>query len=150
MKSVVVRVVLLSLVLFCAVPAFADERADAVKLVKDAVAYLNANGLEKTLDALNDPKGPFIKGNLYVFSYDLNGVMMANYVKPALIGQNVLEVPDSRGKKFRKEIVERAKKEGSGWVDYVTDHPKTKLPEEKTTYFEKVGDLIFACGIYKK
>jgi signal transduction histidine kinase len=46
-------------------------------------------------------------------------------------------------------MVEKAKA-GSGWVDYVSEHPKTKLPEEKTTYIEGVGDIFFGCGIYKK
>jgi len=99
---------------------------------------------------LNDPKGQFVKGALYVFAYDLNGTMMANTAKPALVGQNVLDVPDADGKKFRREIIDIAQKNGSGWVDYKTLHPKTKAMEQKTTYFEKADDLVFACGIYKK
>lgn len=152
MKKMIVTTVLLSLTL-CLLgfaTAYADDRADAVKLVKDVKTYLEVNGLEKTLDVLNDPKGQFMKGDLYVFSYDLNGFVLAVYFKPALIGQNVMEVPDAKGKKFRKEMIERAKTEGSGWVDYYGEHPKTKLLEEKTTYFERAGDVVLGCGIYKK
>jgi len=135
----------------CAAPTVhADDKADAIKLVQDSAAFLKANGLEKALDALNDPKGAFVKGDLYVFAYDLSGNMMANVAKPAMVGQNVLDVPDSAGKKFRKEIIDRAQKEGSGWVDYKTLHPKTKLVEDKTTYFERADDIVLGCGIYKK
>jgi len=130
--------------------AYAGEKEDAVKMVKDAVVFYKANGMEKTLDILNDPKSQFTVGNLYVFAYDLNGTMMANTAKPALVGQNVIDVPDADGKKFRREIIDIAQKNGSGWVDYKTLHPKTKAMEQKTTYFEKVDELVFACGIYKK
>jgi signal transduction histidine kinase len=130
--------------------AQAGEKEDAVKMVKAAASYLQANGLEKALDALNDPKGEFVKGDLYVFAYDENGTMMSNVNKPSLVGQNIIDVPDANGKKFRREIIERAKKGEAGWVDYVTLHPKTKVNEQKTTYFEKAGDLILGCGIYKK
>jgi cytochrome c len=135
----------------CAAPAVqADDKADAIKMVQDAKAFVTTNGLEKALDALNDPKGPFIKGDLYVFAYDLAGNMMANAAKPAMVGQNVLDVPDSAGKKFRKEIIERAQKEGTGWVDYKTLNPHTKLVEDKTSYFERVEEIVLGCGIYKK
>lgn len=128
----------------------AEEKNDAVKMVKDAAAFYKANGMEKTIDALSDPKGQFVKGTLYVFAYDLNGTMMANPVKPEMAGQNVIDVPDADGKKFRREINEKAKKDGSGWVDYKTLHPKTKVLEQKTTYFEKVDELVLGCGVYKK
>ncbi|RNC66687.1 MAG: cache type 2 domain-containing protein [Desulfuromonadales bacterium] len=130
--------------------ALADDKDEAVKMVKEAAAFYKANGLEKALDALNDSKGQFVKGTLYVFAYDVNGTLIANATAPDKIGQNVLEVPDSKGKKFRKEIIERAKKEGSGWVDYTIINPKSKVEEQKTSYFEMAGDMVLGCGIYKK
>ncbi len=153
MKTLLLSVVSLvfAMVLVCsATSAHADEKEDAVKMVKDAVTFYKANGMEKTLDVLNDPKGQFVKGVLYVFAYDLNGTMMANIAKPELVGQNVIDVPDANGKKYRQEIVEIAKKSGSGWVDYKTLHPKTKTMEDKTTYIEKIDELVICCGIYKK
>jgi signal transduction histidine kinase len=129
--------------------AHADDKETAVKLVKSAVAYLAANGAEKGLDVLNDPKGEFVKGELYVFAYDLSGIMMANSFKQSLIGQSVIDVPDSAGKKFRREIIEQAQTKGSGWVDYQSQNPKTKAVEQKTTYFEKAGDLVLGCGVFK-
>jgi cytochrome c len=148
MKTLVKVLVLLA-TLSSASACFADGN-EAVQLVKAAAAYYQANGMEKTLDALNDAKGQFVKGDLYVFAYDVEGNMLANSLKQSLVGQNVIDVPDSKGKKFRREIVERAKKGESGWVDYVAQHPKTKEMELKTTYFEKAGDLVLGCGTYKK
>jgi len=152
MKKVVstMMVLMMSVLLMGAAVAHADDKADAVKMVKDAVALYKASGLEKTLDALNDPKGQFVKGTLFVFAFDENGTLLANATAPEKVGQNLLEVPDSKGKKFRKEFVELAKKDGSGWVDYTNINPKTKLDEPKTSYIEKAGELIIGCGIYKK
>jgi cytochrome c len=136
--------------LFAATGAWADEKADAVKMVKSAASYLNTQGLEKALDAINDPKGAFFKGELYVFAFDLSGILLANPAKPDMVGQNVLDVPDSTGKRFRREFIELAKRDGSGWVDYKILNPKTKAIESKTSYIEKSGDVVLGCGIYKK
>lgn len=138
------------LVLACAATVQADQKEDAVAMVKAAAAYLKEHGTDKTLEALNDPKGNFVKGTLYVFAYDSKGTLVANSLKMGLVGQNLLDLPDSKGKKFRREIVERANKGETGWVDYVSQHPQSGDLEEKTTYFQKEGSLILACGIYKK
>jgi cytochrome c len=132
-----------------AVLSHAADQDDAKRLVKQAAAYVKYQGKDKALAEISTPKGMFDKGELYVFAYDLNGVMLAHPKNPALIGQNLLNVPDTEGKLFRKEIVEKAKSEGSGWVDYVYLNPETNRQEHKTTYFLKVGDIIVCCGIYK-
>ncbi len=126
----------------------AADRNDAKALVKKAAAYVKYQGTEKAVAEISKPKGMFDKGELYVFAYDLQGVMIAHPKNPALIGQNLVAVPDSQGKLFRKEIVEKAKANGTGWVDYVYLNPETNRQEHKTTYFQKVGDIILACGIY--
>jgi signal transduction histidine kinase len=152
MKQLWKRVICLMVALLpvCVGMAVADQKEDAVKMVKEAVEYMKANGREKALDTLNDPKGAFVRGDLYVFAYDDGGVLIANSLKQSLVGMNLMDLPDSKGKKFRREIVERANRGETGWVDYVSQHPKTSDLEEKTTYFQKEGGLIFACGVYKK
>jgi len=58
-------------------------------------------------------------------------------------------LPDADGKQFRKEIIERTKTEGKGWVDYSYSNPATKEIEKKSTYFLKAGNVILEAGIYK-
>ena len=129
--------------------SYAADRDDAKALVKRAAAYVKYQGKEKALAEISTSKGMFDKGELYVFAYDLDGVMLAHPKNPALIGQNLIAVPDAEGKLFRKEIVEKAKSKGSGWVDYIYLNPETKRQEHKSTYFQKVGDIIICCGVYK-
>lgn len=126
-----------------------DEKALAKTFVEDAAAFLGTAGKEKGLAELNRKDGKFVKGELYVFAYDLNGTMAAHPVNPKLVGKNLLEVPDVDGKLFRKEIVETAKKSGSGWVDYKYKNPTDGKIEAKTTYVKKAGDLVLCCGVYK-
>lgn len=148
MKTTVTFLVVIGLISF-AVLSHAADRDDAKALVKRAAAYVKYQGKEKALAEIRTPKGMFDKGELYVFAYDLQGVMLAHPKNPALIGQNLINVPDTEGKLFRKEIVEKAKSQGSGWVDYVYLNPETNKQEHKTTYFQKVDDIILCCGIYK-
>ena len=128
---------------------FADSPEQATGLVKKAIAYYKANGLEKALDEFSNPKGQFKEGEVYIFAYDLTGTMLA-HPNPALVGHNLTDVADADGKLFRKESVTVANTQGSGWIDYKYQNPKTKLMERKTTYVEKADDIIICCGIFKK
>ncbi len=129
---------------------FAGGSADQAKtMVDQAAAFFAANGKDKALAEFSNPKGQFVKGELYVFAYDLNGTIVAQPVNPKLIGKNLLDVPDADGKTFRKDVVELAKTKGTGWVDYKYRNPVTNKVENKTTLIKKVGDVIICCGIYK-
>ncbi|MBI5584432.1 MAG: cache domain-containing protein [Deltaproteobacteria bacterium] len=140
--------VLLVVGLFAGI-AYASEKDLAVSLVDKAAALAQAQGKEKALAEISTAKGQFDKGEIYVFAYDTQGVIVGHPKNPKLIGKNLLEVPDPDGKFFRKEIQETAKAKGTGWVDYKYTNPESKKVEQKTTYLKKVGDLIICCGIYK-
>ena len=120
---------------------------EAKKMVLDAIVYIKANGEEKALQEFDKPYGKFQWRDLYVFAYDLKGVMKG-HPNPKLIGRNLYNEPDSKGKLFRKDIVDLVNSRGSGWVDYTYMNPMTRQEEAKITYFQKVGSLIVACGAY--
>jgi hypothetical protein len=151
MKKLTVALVILTVSLVLANWALSRSTPDqAEALVQEAAAFYQANGKDATLKELNNPKGQFVRGDLYVFAYSLkDGSNIAHPFNPKLIGKNFLEVPDPDGKLFRKEIWNQAKTQGAGWVDYKYLDPATKQVENKTTYSEKVGDIILSCGVYK-
>lgn len=128
------RTLLVALVLSAFLPAWAapTPKEQAVKLVKDATTLMESAGKEKALAELGKSDGAFVKGELYVFAYDLKGVIVAHPRNPKLVGKNLLEVPDVDGKLFRKEIVSVATTKGKGWVDYKYKNPETGVVEEKT------------------
>ena len=150
-KSIVVTLVLglISLFSFAGL-SHASGKDDAKTLVKHAAAFVKYQGKGKALAEMSKPRGTFDKGELYVFAYDLQGVMVAHPKNATLIGKNLIDVPDTNGKLFRRDIVEKAKSKGSGWVDYMYLNPETNELELKTTYFQKVGDIIICCGAYKE
>lgn len=131
---------------FCADKGSADE---VVALVKKAVAFQKANGTEKAVAEFNKPKGQFVDRDLYVFAIDAKGTTLANAVNPRLVGKNVMELKDSDGKPFIKNLFDVANAKGSGWVEYNWPNPVTKSIALKATYVEKAGDILIACGIYK-
>ena len=126
-----------------------DKKAEAIALVEKAAAFVSEHGKEKGLAEMNKPGGQFDKGELYVFALDLTGLMAAQPKNPKAVGENLIDKPDNKGKLFRKEIIEKAKTEGSGWVDYFYLNPQTGKEEDKTTYLKRVGDLVICCGVYR-
>ena len=131
----------------------ADDRgtaAEATALVQRAAEYLKANGPAKSYAAFNDTAGQFKDRDLYVFVMDLNGKMLSHGANAKLIGKDLTNLKDSDDKLFIKTMLDVAKSKGKGWVDYKWPHPVTKAIEPKSTYVEKVDDLVVGCGIYKQ
>lgn len=123
---------------------------EAIALVKKAAAYLNEHGRDKAAVAFSDPKGEFVDRDLYVYTADITtGIAWAHGANAKIIGKNVLELKDADGKYFVKDLLEVAKSKGHGWVDYKWPNPVLKTIEAKSTYVEKVGNNVIACGVYK-
>ncbi|MFZ6719838.1 cache domain-containing protein [Undibacterium sp. Ji49W] len=127
----------------------ADE---AIALVKKAAAYLKANGKEKAYVEFNNTSGQFVVKDLYVFVYNINGdgINRAHGANPKMVGKNLLDLKDADGVSIVKSFLDVANsKTGHGWVDYKWPNPNTKELEAKSTYIERVGDVLIGCGIYK-
>lgn len=123
--------------------------AEAEALVKKAVAFVKANGKDKSFAEISNPKGKFVAGELYVFVYDINGKCVAHGGNAKMVGKDLIELKDADGKSFVKERVEIAKTKGSGWQNYKWNNPTTNKIEDKVAYVEKYEDLIVGCGAYK-
>ncbi len=130
--------------------ALADDAADAIAMVKKAVNYIKENGKDKALAEFNNPSGEFKKGDLYIFVTNVQGKMLAHGANAKLVGKDLMGLKDSDGKLFVKEYTEVANTKGSGWTDYKWVNPGTKAIELKSTYVQKIDDLVVGCGIYKK
>lgn len=122
---------------------------EAMALVKKAGTLIRKTNKEKALLEITNPKGQFVDRDLYIFVLDMNGNMLAHGSNPRLIGKNMSEIKDADDRHFVKEILGVAGSKGSGWVDYKWPNPVTKKIEPKTSYFEKVNDVVVVCGIYK-
>lgn len=128
----------------------ADE---AVAMVKKAGAYLKANGKDKAIAAFNDPKGEFIKGDLYVFMFGMtgesNGVALAHGQNAKMVNKNLLDLNAGGVYPIREFLKLASSPAGKGWVTYQWPNSLSKNLEEKNTYVEKFGDVLIGVGIYK-
>ena len=130
--------------------AFAAATADEAKeMVEKAAAYFQANGKEKALAEYNNLKGQFIKGELFIFAVDMNGVSIANPHNEKQRGMNLAALPDVDGKYFIKEMLDLVNSGKTGWVDYKWKNYTTGKVDKKTSYVKKVGDILIGCGIFK-
>lgn len=155
MKALFKGFAMVALAGFVASSAVAADRGtaeEASALVKKAVAYIKANGKEKAVAAINDPKGPFADRDLYIFVYDMKGnnVAIGNGNASKMNGKNMLEMRDADGKYIIKGFIDILSAKNSGWFDYKWPNPVTKAVEAKSSYVEKVDDLIVGSGIYKQ
>ena len=132
-----------------AVFAESAQETEVRQLVKKAVAHIQGQGLEKACKDFADPNGGYLKGDLYVFVQDVNIKVLCHPTNARLIGKELLDVKDADGKSFNKEMQELAKTKGSGWIIYRWPNPVTQQIGTKTTYIERLGELIVGSGVYK-
>ncbi len=143
-KSVVAGVLSAAL----SVGAWAGEKEDAQQLVNDAVAQIGKDKAAAVAE-IGKPKGRYVKGEVYVFAYDLNGVMVAHPMNSKLVGKSLVDVPDAAGKMFRKEIIAGVNAAGAATVDYKYKNPASGAIEDKVTTCRKAADLAVCAGYYK-
>jgi signal transduction histidine kinase len=125
-------------------------KAEAEAMVKKALAYLKANGREKTFAEIDRKDGQFADRDLYLTVYGTDGVVRAHGANAKMIGKNLMELKDVDGKAFVKERVEMAKKKAPFWQDYKFNNPVSGKIEPKTMYCTPEEDLIVCGGVYLK
>jgi cytochrome c len=150
-KAIWGLVVVLAVVFGAVYVAQAAPLDDAKMLAEKAAAYAKANGRDKAIAEIGNPKGQFVKGDIYVTLHDTNGLFVANPVNPKLNGQNHMELKDASGKAFVKECIEIVKTKGSGWITYSWTNPATKKVQAKKAWVQKVEgtDLYTLCGVWQ-
>lgn len=150
MNKNIIAIVAATAMAFAAVPASAGaSKDDAVAMVKKAVAAIKADGVEKAYVAISDRAGPFVKDDLYVVVYQLDGKVLAHGANAKFVGKDMIEAQDVDGKLYVKERVELAAKQPSFWQDYKFVNPVSKKVEPKEMYCERLENTAVCAGIYK-
>ncbi len=153
MKRLLILLSLSVFVLF-SVRAMAGDNAtteECVQKVHKAAALINARGLEEAIKLIEDPKGPYVWKDSYVFLMDMKGKMLAHPMQPELARyEHVLLETDATGKAIFVHFVNIAREHGEGWVDCMWPKPGKKSPSKPVTYIYKVPskDLIVGAGVY--
>lgn len=125
-------------------------KEDAVAMVKKGVAYIKANGKDKAYGEITAKSPQFVKQDLYLVVYGLDGKCLAHGANEKQVGRDLIDLKDIDGKAFIRERVELGKSSPKGfWQDYKFTNPTSKKIEPKQMYCERLDDTIVCGGIYK-
>ncbi len=149
MKRLILLLTILCVILSPAADLIAgDKEAEVKALVERGVAMVVKQGKDATLKAIADLKGPFVKGDLYLFAISMNNVSLASGspVDKPFNGKDISHF------NFISAMTKIAKTKGSGWHEYSWPKPGEKSPSPKKTYVMRVPDQDFyiGCGYYLK
>jgi len=148
------RISLLSTILSCGLIANAHAAEfgtaeEAQALVKKAVSYIQSVGAQKAYADITSKKQDFLDRDLYIAVIGFDGTIIAHGVNEKLPGKNMLDLKDTDGKFFIREIVDKAKTQNSLTVDYKFTEPTTKKVLPKTMFCDRLNETVVCAGIYK-
>lgn len=131
-------------------PAVAVTHPDIARaeaLLDKAEAFYREHG--QRAHAAFSRSGEFRDGTLYVYVLDASGNFLASGGSSvALIGRNVRDTLDAKGKPFFREILEGAKTRRTGLVEYHWLNPNSGQNEPKLASYRLVGESILVVGYY--
>lgn len=155
-NAVMTRVVPFLFLAIFALPSLmasaAEDRAtpdQAIAMVHRVIADMKASGKDSVIAEINTLSSKYRDRDLYVTVMDMNGKEIAHGANKKMQGISLIDLKDTDGKEYIKERIELVKTKGKGWQDYKFVNPVTKQIEPKSMYFEKFGELIVSCGVYK-
>lgn len=120
------------------------------QMVQAAIRYGEEFGPERLFQEISNPKGLFTKGELYLWAYDMKGKVYA-HPNIGFIGQTRLDWKDAKGRYRNKIMIEKAQRNGRGWVEY-EENGVEKIAYFQTLTARERGDVrkayIIGGGFY--
>lgn len=128
----------------------ATSPEELVQFVQGAYQYAVQNGQKAALNEFNNPTGQFVKGELYMFAYNMSGDTLALPFQPELLGTNRWNATDPNGIPFVQQIIQTAQS-GGGFVRYSYSDPSDNFNiKHKVSYVMMINqDWVIGSGIYE-
>jgi cytochrome c len=128
-----------------------SEKAKQIEaLVNEAAAMVDTKG-KAALSEFRERGSKWWSGDVYVFAYSPEGIVILNPAFPAREGRAYHGEKDKKGKAFHDELLKTAQTKGSGWVDYWLPKPGQTEPSQKWSYVKAVkaeGVALVGAGFY--
>lgn len=125
-----------------------SNETELVAFVESAVAHAHEVGKPQAIKDFMNLKGPWVRGETYIFAHDFNGSTLCLPYLPSALGTNRLGVQDAEGKYINRDMQAIAMN-GSGFYHYLYRNPVTNQTEPKVSYVMKVDDTWWlGSGIY--
>lgn len=153
MKSRIISILAAALIVISSPYLCQGGDLSALKLCKEkvlaAAALLKAEG-ERAFAKIKNPAGEFryAEGDGYIWIHDLEGVMVMHPIKPAMEGQNFLEMRDVNGVYLFEAFNSIATQQGQGWLPYSWRKPGVRGSSPKVSFVMLVenGDNKYVVG----
>ncbi len=94
-----------------------SKREMAILLARSAAGYLRTHTEQEAFKAFTDVNGKFIRGDLYVFVVDFDGIAMVWGDNFELIWRNIMQAKDDAGKAYIQSFINTVK-QGTAQVTY--------------------------------
>ncbi len=91
------------------------------QLVQQAIWHGQKYGASQLFLQINNPRGPFVIGDMYLWAYDMDGFAFAHGRNLAYVGQNRIDWKDADGILRNRIMIDFIARESKGWVDYNED-----------------------------
>jgi polar amino acid transport system substrate-binding protein len=131
-------------------PVFSNKsREDLVAFVEGARDFALNTSKEEAVKTFNDLNGSYVEGNRYIFAYDFAGNCLALPIQPDLIGVDRINITDSNGVEYIRDMIALAQ-DGDSFVYYIKPDPAENMTQGfKLSYITKVDDTWWlGAGIY--
>jgi cytochrome c len=123
---------------------------EARSLLERAAEALQADA-RTALAAFNDPRGRFTHYDLYVFAVGLEDKKFHAFAaNPGLVGADVADLRDAKGKPIIRDMIALVKDKGEGVVEYVWRNPANNKVESKHSYVKRVDKYLIGVGYYTR
>ena len=122
---------------------------DRIDKVREAAGYLAANG-DSVLDEFNDPNGPWVFGDTYVFVMDCENDVYAAHPMSDIVGKKIDEFVDAKGNHSGVEECVAGENPEGAWVELFWHKLDSDEMMRKVNYVYKLPDSPYtlSSGIY--
>ncbi len=129
------------------IPRRQHTRAELHALVSRAVDYAGTNGTARALAAIDDPAGPFVDGDLFVWAEGTKGTVIADPFWKEGIGLDYLDVTDENEVKTTRIGID-AMRNGTGFSHVLFRETALNgtAPVPKLVYMKAVDDEWWIGG----
>jgi methyl-accepting chemotaxis protein len=100
---------------------------------------------EAQLRAIEAVRSMRYEADGYFWINDMDNVMVMHPIKPALEGQNLVDLKDPTGKFIFQEMIKVVKADGEGYVEYYLAKPGAEEPVLKYSHVEGFAALGLDC-----
>ena len=125
----------------CFSVAGADQDDEARDFVQRAIQMVKDRGIDRTLRAIDDPNGPFVKNReAHAVAGDCDRFMLLAhpFAPRKWIGVNLSHMRAPKIQAIFSMMCQRAKHPGQGWIDFRLRRPSTGRVERKRAFIRRV------------